>query len=83
MPAAAETPRPGREGTQSMLTRAVLAARSPIPMQLLGRALLRAALVGIAAGLIGSSFFAGVELVQQLVLEGCAATCRCGPPGNA
>jgi CIC family chloride channel protein len=52
-----------------MLTRAVLAARSPIPMQLLGRALLRAALVGVAAGLIGSSFFAGVELVQQLVLE--------------
>jgi chloride channel protein, CIC family len=54
---------------RSVLTRAVLAARSPIPMQMLGRALLRAALVGVAAGLIGSLFFAGVELVQQVVLE--------------
>ena len=61
----------GSDGTRmrSVLTRAVLAARSPIPMQLLGRALLRAALVGVAAGLIGSLFFAGVELVQQVVLE--------------
>ncbi|HEX4445356.1 MAG TPA: chloride channel protein [Polyangiaceae bacterium] len=54
---------------RSVLTRAVLAARSPIPMQLLGRALLRAAFVGVAAGLVGSVFFAGVELVQQVVLE--------------
>ena len=54
---------------RTVLTRAVLAARSPIPMQLLGRALLRAALVGVAAGVIGSLFFAGVELVQRLVLE--------------
>jgi chloride channel protein, CIC family len=62
---------PGRDATRvrNVLTRAVLAARSPIPMQLLGRALLRAALVGVAAGVLGSLFFAGVELVQQLVLE--------------
>ncbi len=66
-----ESQPPGRDATRmrSVLTRAVLAARSPIPMQLLGRALLRAALVGVAAGLIGSLFFAGVEVVQQLVLE--------------
>ena len=38
-------------------------------MQILGRTLLRAALVGVAAGLIGSLFFAGVEVVQQFVLE--------------
>jgi CIC family chloride channel protein len=48
---------------------AVLAARGPIPVQLLGRTLLRAALVGCAAGLVGSLFFAGVELVQRVVLE--------------
>jgi CIC family chloride channel protein len=34
--------------------------------------LLHTALVGVAAGLIGSLFFAGVELVQRLVLEGVA-----------
>jgi CIC family chloride channel protein len=56
-------------GMRSVLRRAVLAARNPIPVQLLGRALLHAALVGIAAGLIGSAFFLGVELVQRVVLE--------------
>jgi CIC family chloride channel protein len=62
---------PGRDvtGMRSVLRRAVLAARSPIPVQLLGRTLLRAALVGVAAGLIGSVFFLGVEVVQQFVLE--------------
>jgi CIC family chloride channel protein len=54
---------------RSVLRRAVLAARSPIPVQLLGRTLLRAALVGAAAGLVGSVFFFGVEVVQQFVLE--------------
>jgi CIC family chloride channel protein len=56
-------------GMRSALRRAVLAARSPIPVQILGRTLLRAALVGVAAGLIGSLFFLGVEVVQQVVLE--------------
>src|SRR5277367_2025738 len=54
---------------RAVLRRAVGVARGPIPVQLLGRTLLRAALVGVAAGLIGSIFFAGVELVQQVVLE--------------
>ena len=44
--------------------------RSPLDLRLLGRTLLHTALVGIAAGLIGSLFFAGVELVQRFVLEG-------------
>ena len=52
--------------------RALAANRSPLTLQLLGRTLLHAALVGVAAGLIGSLFFAGVELVQRVVLEGAA-----------
>ena len=52
--------------------RALAARRSPLAFQILGRTLLHAALVGVAAGLAGSLFFAGVELVQRLVLEGAA-----------
>ena len=43
--------------------------RGPIELQILGRVLLHAALVGAAAGLLGSFFFAGVEAVQRIVLE--------------
>jgi CIC family chloride channel protein len=64
----ASRPAPARELTRRIRT-AVLAARGPIPVQLLGRTLLRAALVGVAAGLVGSLFFAGVEVVQRVVLE--------------
>ena len=62
---------PGSElgGARSLFRRAVFAARAPLPLQLLGRTLLRAALVGVAAGLIGSFFFAGVEMAQHIVLE--------------
>lgn len=56
-------------GTGSLFRRAVMAGRGPVPMRLLGRTLLRAALVGGAAGLVGSLFFYGVELVQTQVLE--------------
>jgi CIC family chloride channel protein len=45
-------------------------ARAPIEFQILGRALLHAALVGAAAGLVGSLFFAAVEAVQRICLEG-------------
>ena len=41
-----------------------------LSLQLLGRVLLHAALVGAAAGLVGSLFVAGLDLVQRLVLEG-------------
>jgi CIC family chloride channel protein len=44
--------------------------RAPIEFQILGRTLLHAALVGAAAGLMGSLFFAGVEAVQRVCLEG-------------
>ena len=45
------------------------AARAPIDLQILGRVLLHAALVGAAAGLLGSLFFAGVEAAQRVFLE--------------
>src|ERR1022692_4271316 len=44
-------------------------ARTPLEFQILGRVLLHAALVGAAAGLLGSLFFAGVEAVQRIGLE--------------
>jgi CIC family chloride channel protein len=52
------------------LRRLLDAARTPIEFQILGRVLLHAALVGAAAGLMGSLFFAGVEAVQRICLEG-------------
>ncbi len=51
------------------LRRLLGATRAPIELQILGRVLLHAALVGAAAGLLGSIFFAGVEAVQRLCLE--------------
>jgi H+/Cl- antiporter ClcA len=41
-----------------------------LSLQILGRVLLHAALVGAAAGLVGSLFVAGLDLVQRRVLEG-------------
>jgi CIC family chloride channel protein len=41
-----------------------------LSLQLLGRVLLHAALVGAAAGLVGSLFVAGLDVVQRRVLEG-------------
>jgi CIC family chloride channel protein len=43
--------------------------RQQVAMQLLGRVLLHAALVGAAAGLVGSLFVAGLELTQMIFLE--------------
>jgi chloride channel protein, CIC family len=51
------------------LRRLLDAARTPLEFQILGRVLLHAALVGAAAGLLGSLFFAGVEAVQRVTLE--------------
>jgi CIC family chloride channel protein len=46
------------------------AVTGPLSFQLLGRTLLHAALVGAAAGLIGSLFVAGLEILQRVLLEG-------------
>ncbi len=52
-----------------VLRRLLGANPSPIELQILGRVLLHSALVGAAAGLLGSLFFAGVEAVQRVGLE--------------
>ncbi len=54
------------------LARLGSAERSPIAFQILGRVLLHAALVGIAAGLFGSLFVGALDLVQRMVLEALA-----------
>jgi CIC family chloride channel protein len=51
---------------------AVLAQESPLELRLLGRALLHAGAVGLAAGLVGAAFFASLELGQRLLLGGLA-----------
>lgn len=48
---------------------AILKEATPVDLRIVGRTLLHAALVGVAAGLMGAAFFAALELVQRLVLE--------------
>jgi hypothetical protein len=43
-------------------------ATPPLDLRLLGRTLLHAALVGLAAGLVGAGFFAGLEYTQNVLL---------------
>jgi CIC family chloride channel protein len=62
---AVASPRPARTG----LLAALLPEASPLDLRILGRTLLHAALVGAAAGLVGAAFFAGLELVQRVLLE--------------
>ena len=45
-------------------------AAPPLDLRLVGRTLLHAALVGLAAGLVGAAFFAALEYTQSLLLEG-------------
>lgn len=44
-------------------------ADQPLELQIVGRTLFHAALVGLGAGLLGCAFFAGAELLQNLLLE--------------
>jgi CIC family chloride channel protein len=50
----------------------LLVDAAPLDLRLLGRTLWHAALVGTLAGLLGAAFFAGLEIVQRLLLEGLA-----------
>jgi CIC family chloride channel protein len=59
----------GRAGLRAL---ALLAQESPLELRLLGRALLHAGAVGVAAGLVGAAFFASLELGQRLLLGGLA-----------
>jgi CIC family chloride channel protein len=47
----------------------VFSETAPLDLRIAGRMLFHAALVGSAAGLMGASFFAGLEYVQRLLLE--------------
>jgi CIC family chloride channel protein len=49
-----------------------LADAAPLDLRIVGRTLLHAALVGLAAGVVGAAFFAGVEYMQRFLLEGLA-----------
>lgn len=51
------------------LRQIVSLGRSPLAFQMVGKMLLHAALVGAAAGLVGTAFVAGTELLQQWALE--------------
>jgi len=44
-------------------------ADQPLELQIVGRTLLHAALVGLGAGILGCAFFAGAEWLQNLLLE--------------
>ena len=47
----------------------ILRDAAPVDLRIVGRTLLHAALVGAVAGFVGAAFFAGLELVQRLLLE--------------
>jgi len=48
---------------------ASFASATPLDLRIAGRVVLHAALVGVAAGLVGAAFFAGLEYTQRLLLE--------------
>lgn len=64
--------RPGNGRAAGLRAIALLAQESPLELRLLGRALLHAGAVGVAAGFLGAAFFASLELVQRLLLGGLA-----------
>ncbi len=66
--APADVQRPARRRLRA-LKRLLGASPAPLELQILGRMLLHSALVGAAAGLLGSLFFAGVEGIQRVGLE--------------
>ncbi len=47
----------------------ILKDATPPELRVVGRTLTHAAIVGVAAGLMGAAFFATLELVQRLLLE--------------
>ena len=47
----------------------ILKEAAPADLRIVGRMLLHAAIVGVAAGLVGAAFFAALEVVQRLILE--------------
>jgi len=62
-------PPPSVARNTSPLAAALGVVSPPLDLRILGRTLLHAALVGVAAGLLGAAFFAGLEYTQALLLE--------------
>jgi CIC family chloride channel protein len=58
-----------KKAAGSDLLTTILKEAAPVDLRIVGRTLVHAALVGLAAGLMGAAFFAGLEVVQRLVLE--------------
>src|SRR6478752_926333 len=48
---------------------ALIRPDQPLELQIVGRTLLHAALVGLGAGILGCAFFVGAELLQTASLE--------------
>jgi CIC family chloride channel protein len=57
-----------RVGGRELLT-TILNQAAPTDLRIVGRMLFHAAIVGVAAGLMGAAFFAALEIVQRLILE--------------
>jgi CIC family chloride channel protein len=64
---------------------ALLVPEGPLELRIVGRVLLHAALVGLAAGVLGTAFLLALEHGQQLLLEGFAGLelLRARGEGNA
>ena len=67
---ASSVPGPTLRRMTRLLRKRSAAVTAPLDFQILGRVLLHAALVGAAAGLVGSLFVALLEVVQRFLLEG-------------
>ena len=65
-------PAPAPRGRTGLRAMALLTQESPLEMRHLGRVLLHAGAVGVAAGLVGAAFFASLEVGQRLLLGGLA-----------
>jgi chloride channel protein, CIC family len=64
-----EEGREARSPGRSPLGAALGAMAPPLDLRILGRTLLHTAAVGLAAGLLGAAFFAGLEYTQSFLLE--------------
>lgn len=57
-------------GGYGSLLPSALAGAAPLDLRIVGRVVFHAAVVGIAAGLMGAAFFAALEYTQRILLEG-------------
>ncbi|HMA96187.1 MAG TPA: chloride channel protein, partial [Polyangiaceae bacterium] len=56
-------------GGYGALLPSALAGAGPLDLRIVGRVVFHAAVVGVAAGLMGAAFFAALEFTQMLLLE--------------